>query len=574
MKGNVAMKIAPCWIANSGTTVTLNVLDDLSTKLLGSVPPTDRLRHLQSLISQKSYSELAEYAIDYETFGIDDVSELLLIRQVLAFYQKLECLPLGIDKEQVAYNSFLDAEQKCSTMNALFRSDPYLLSFSSSSRAILARAREIISGCLGKVPSIAALRLRFGPGATTEIKAGLCSDQYKLAAQPSCSEELLRSPFFNDLVREMPHWAEAHAVYSDEDIWRLNVSIKHSKLVFVPKNAKTFRGIMTQPTLNGLLQNAIGDYMSTRLLKAGLNLADQTINQRLARAGSMQGHVATLDLKSASDTLSYGLIKNLMPEDWFLLLNETRCRTMQYRSDDPVRLSQFSSMGNGFTFPLESLVFWSLGRAILERNQGGILSVYGDDIIISTELVGQLTEVLEVCGFTVNDRKSFVSGPFRESCGADYFRGFDIRPYFQKQEISAMTLFSMYNFFYRRYERDFCEEILSYIPIELRLYGPDHYGDGHLVSDTWNPLVTRRMRRDGYGGVLFRTYRLTPRKHISLYPGDHITPLYQLYIRGDGNQRSLLKREVATEFSRSGRAFYALKGTEGYEIVSIYTFAR
>jgi len=101
-------------------------------------------------------------------------------------------------------------------------------------------------------------------------------------------------------------------------------------------------------------------------------------------------------------------------------------------------------MGNGFTFELETAVFLAIIlavrnlRAVSEPLEalitpGRDVLVYGDDIIIPTEYASDVVSALSYCGFKTNDSKSFVEGPFRESCGGDYFRGVDVRPYFLKE---------------------------------------------------------------------------------------------------------------------------------------------
>jgi hypothetical protein len=86
-------------------------------------------------------------------------------------------------------------------------------------------------------------------------------------------------------------------------------------------------------------------------------------------------------------------------------------------------------MGNGFCFPLETLIFASLCEtAYQESSLPSDYSVYGDDIIVRKSVANRVVELLKLCGFTVNRDKTFLSGPFRESCGADWFKGEDVRP--------------------------------------------------------------------------------------------------------------------------------------------------
>jgi len=234
-------------------------------------------------------------------------------------------------------------------------------------------------------------------------------------------------------------------------------------------------------------------------------------------------------------------------------------------------------MGNGYTFPLETLIFWAIARTCVRS--GGIVSVYGDDIIVPSEDYEQLCYVLRAAGFSPNKTKSFSTGPFRESCGADYFYGIDIRPTYVKDVISVETLYVLHNFFYRASRLEEANYLHDLIPDHLRLYGPDGYGDGHLLRDDPGPYLTRtrRLKRSGWGGFLFRSFRRIGTKNISLYPGDYITPLYVLYVRGDnpdiishvfGGQ----PLSTPMEFAEDGRPLYDRRGTAGYEEVSIYTF--
>jgi len=75
------------------------------------------------------------------------------------------------------------------------------------------------------------------------------------------------------------------------------------------------------------------------------------------------------------------------------------------------------------------LLFASLCHAAAcESNQKPEFKVYGDDIIVRNGVFTPLLSLLTVCGFRVNPRKTFSTGPFRESCGADWFFGEDVRP--------------------------------------------------------------------------------------------------------------------------------------------------
>ena len=150
----------------------------------------------------------------------------------------------------------------------------------------------------------------------------------------------------------------------------------------------------------------------------------------LARRGSETGLLATLDLKGASDSVSVALCELLLPPDWFEHLVNTRSQigTVEGRV---VPYAKLSSMGNGYTFELETLIFYALSCT-----HSGIgnkwTHVYGDDIIVTSDLAEPLALTLAEVGFDLNSDKSFWNGPFRESCGGHYWNGRDVTPFYLK----------------------------------------------------------------------------------------------------------------------------------------------
>jgi hypothetical protein len=98
-----------------------------------------------------------------------------------------------------------------------------------------------------------------------------------------------------------------------------------------------------------------------------------------------------------------------------------------------LELEMFSSMGNGYTFPLESLLFFSVVEALVLAEQLHLCSVYGDDIIVPQDRASDVIEALNFLGFKVNIKKSFLAGSFFESCGTDWFKGQEVRPFFLRR---------------------------------------------------------------------------------------------------------------------------------------------
>jgi hypothetical protein len=88
-------------------------------------------------------------------------------------------------------------------------------------------------------------------------------------------------------------------------------------------------------------------------------------------------------------------------------MDRLRCKYGKL-GDELVHYEKYSSMGNGFTFELESLIFWGLARAVVGNN--GTVGVYGDDVVIPSKLAPEFIELCQFCGFRVNAKKTHVSG--------------------------------------------------------------------------------------------------------------------------------------------------------------------
>jgi hypothetical protein len=508
---------------------SLDILRDLA--LSHALDGGQEGKKIARLIRRERFSELCEYELDYNAAG-HTAATLIHCRQALAFFSKLENLEIGVDKEWVAWRKFEQAEDDCRETNRLLRLwQRGEVSFPPRVETWFFKAQRKIAQVLGPVPKLEELGFRFGKGATTLTRKRGASLREKFRAGFSCSEELF--PMAKAILEELPVLADVTATMSrvDEDgeEWLLvPIHIHDGKLDFVPKNAKTYRAVVAEPVLNGLIQLALGDHMTRRLAAFGVDLRDQTRNQRLALMGSVSNDLATLDLSSASDTISKELVFHLLPLEWASLLARARTGHILYKGKR-LTLEKFSSMGNGFTFPLESLIFWALTRAVCSADDE--VSVYGDDIICPSARYHEVVELLKFSGFTVNEKKSFHNGPFRESCGCDYFRGIDIRPYYQKDWVSPRTLFILHNHYVRAYDDERAKNVLRFIHPSLHLYGPDGYGDGHLLG-SYNPGRRLRHYRSGYAGHIFNTFTPKGRKDIRpALPGDCVLPSYSIYQR-------------------------------------------
>lgn len=240
--------------------------------------------------------------------------------------------------------------------------------------------------------------------------------------------------------------------YSSTSPWfdENHTVLKGNRMSFVPKTTETARPIAVEPTFNVAYQQAVGQHVRSRLKKVGIDLNDQTRNKNAAQS-AMRTRMATIDLKSASDTLSYETVRAILPPDWFQLLAELRSPMTRMPNGKWRHLEKFSSMGNGFNFELETLIFFCICKACDVKKP----LVYGDDIIVPQEKAPLVIKALEFMGFLVNTEKTFTQGNFFESCGGHYLYGIDVTPAYQKKFLNCEEeIIRFHNRLYRWALRD------------------------------------------------------------------------------------------------------------------------
>jgi hypothetical protein len=217
------------------------------------------------------------------------------------------------------------------------------------------------------------------------------------------------------------------------------------EVLLVPKTLKTPRIIAREPTCMQYTQQALLAMITDGIAHSDnmdnfVGFIDQEPNQVLAREGSRDGSLATLDLSEASDSVSNQLVRLMMTRYPHLAEGIDACRSR--KADVPghgvKRLAKFASMGSALTFPVEAMVFATLVFLGIQdglnrpltykdiKSFKGQVRIYGDDIVIPVGFVRPVVARLETFGFLVNSSKSFWTGKFRESCGKEYFAANDV----------------------------------------------------------------------------------------------------------------------------------------------------
>lgn len=356
---------------------------------------------------------------------------------VSEYLSKSDFLKTGIDTSAAALQRFNTAEAKCKETNNRLRS------WSGATPALhsrIFRMQRKISDILGPLELPRVLELcRWGPGATADLSRVECQVDIKQSKVPSITTSA--KPYGRALLESDPHWFGAITGIIPEGRYSVLDTafdvIEWNRVVMVPKNAKTKRTIAAEPTLNGYIQQGVGRYIRRRLKRFGVDLNNQEINQAWASL-ARDLDLATLDLKAASDTIARVLVYQLLPLDWYLFMDSIRSKDYKFNGKRHV-YEKFSSMGNAFTFELESLIFHALLEVCEEEAWEGLIphsvpicSVYGDDLICTKMAVPLVLETLAYCGFELNLDKSHMGGQFFESCGEHYYGQTKVTPAYQK----------------------------------------------------------------------------------------------------------------------------------------------
>jgi hypothetical protein len=253
---------------------------------------------------------------------------------------------------------------------------------------------------------------------------------------------------YRSMVSNHPVWASAERQRFDT----LGVSIVEGcNLFFAPKYSHIARTCSTQPAINMLLQKGVDGFILERLREVGIDLSIQArLNQDLARQGSVDGSFATIDLTSASDCVSLALGRRL-PQPLQSWVFATRTARTTYRGER-IELGMVSMMGNGFTFSLQTAIFASVVQAAyaleglpFRRGRSKNWGVFGDDIIVVAKAYAKVCRLLELLGFERNGDKSFHVGYFRESCGADWFKGYPVRGVYLRRLKTDVDRYSAIN---------------------------------------------------------------------------------------------------------------------------------
>jgi hypothetical protein len=406
------------------------------------------------------------------------------VRQVTLLYGKIE-MECSDARNQEAIDKFVACEQD---IKDLHLSKDQLLRFNKMRTRLFG---DVLSR-LDIETAVGELIPRHGPGKTAD---GLFANaKYDLREWTQRLESVF--PFLDNVLPNPRHYKVLESVDFLEPGRERPV-----KVTLVPKTPKSPRIIAIEPTCMQYAQQAI----SRRLVRylehpdsyasGFLGFTHQEPNQLMAKRGSEDSSLATIDLSDASDRVSNVLVEELFAAYTNIAEGVQASRSLTAtlpRDAGVIQLSKFASMGSALCFPVEAMVFLTIVFCAIQSQHSqrmtdseilslkGKVRVYGDDIVVPSEYVHSVMSELEAFGLRVNSKKSFWTGRFRESCGKEYYAGVDVSivrirkvfPSSRSNVASVVSLVSTRNQFYNagywtttRFLDEYLGKILGYFPI-------------------------------------------------------------------------------------------------------------
>jgi len=361
--------------------------------------------------------------------------------------------------------------------------------------ALFPHSRKVLTIVLGMLDKVSGIltnslgsydpsdwRFKHGPGAVAEFTG--IANKYSWRAWSETLET--EFPYADYAFHSYSAWARRCDHLPD-----VGCENQSSRMVAVPKSYSKPRLIAAEPSANQWCQQNLWHYFSDRSaacwIGSFVRFRDQRLNQELARIGSRDGSLATVDLSAASDRVSCHVVGQAFRRNSRLLsaLRATRTRSvgqsLSARAPEVIRLRKFSTMGSACTFPVESLIFLcvAVSCALVKRRLNatlrnieslrGTIAVFGDDIVIPSDCRELLEQSLELLQFKINDAKTFWTGEFRESCGVDAFRGVDVTPaywhgWYDGKPASLASVVATTNNFYQKFMLSTAAYLASTLP--------------------------------------------------------------------------------------------------------------
>lgn len=376
------------------------------------------------------------------------------LRQVCLFTYKCKSHEVTIKQKESAVSGFQARNSLCQDLSYSFYR---IQSEERSEQGQTLRIAKLLIGIITANIDWRDIKPSHGPGAVSDAKRAGVSKWEKLDGR-CCRVTDKYYPISEYFTPSPGAFNHASAEFVDPVC----------KLSIVPKDRRGPRVICTQPVglmwiqqgqrrvLERCIETSSVLQSNRHYVTEGLETTasagfssikfdKQENNGALALESSLTREFATIDLKDASDLVSWGLVRYLFGRgtSGFLAASRaTHVRLTRLKSSS-IRLHMYAPMGSAMCFPVESLVFWALATAAclvsrgvtydelvrskrptkwLSLNRSEVF-VFGDDILVRSEACKDVCDRLKGVGLVPNLSKTFYRGFYRESCGVDAFHG-------------------------------------------------------------------------------------------------------------------------------------------------------
>jgi hypothetical protein len=446
---------------------------------------------------------------DQNAFPPDVVARTVdSIRQICLAFKKIE-LPCTPNRTFKALENFIEIERSFD-----------MLTLSGEDTEIFLRVSSLLWGSRFYAERVDSILPRHGPGATSERISGNQKFAWKFWHERLEPYLPLIDGGFPISCGELP--------FRGSELEDVIVLSKDSELPVrvtpVPKTLKGPRIIAIEPCCMQYAQQGIRriiyDSIESYWLTSGhINFRDQSINQSLALMASKNREYATIDLSDASDRVPYQLALQMFNANPDFRDAIDACRSTHAAMPDGSiigPLNKFASMGSALCFPVEAMYFYTICviASLVAKNLpiswstiklvAKDIYVYGDDIIVPTDVATTVLDYLHKYNCKVNDRKTFYRGSFRESCGVDAYRGYAVKPVYvgmvlpenRQQSHEFLSNVETANLFFRKgYLRTSIlifskiEEVFGKLPTvseSSHVIGRNHYWHKDPSRKRWN----------------------------------------------------------------------------------------
>lgn len=412
---------------------------------------------------------------------VPDTNSIFAVRQACLSFGKIQ-LECSKERKAVALDGYLQCEKNLQVSD-LNTSDELLSELVGMSTLLFREVFTLMDSDVYK----GNIRGKHGPGKTADRLSG--NAKYDVVEWPARLEAefpygdcAIPNPGYNYM------YCRVKALEPGQE--------RPAKVTLVPKTLEKPRVISVEPTAMQYQQQGIAeklvDYLERdKILSGMIGFVAQEPNQLLARVGSRDGSLATLDLSEASDRVSNQHVRGMLQRwpSFMRAVDACRSRKAVMPGGKILRLVKFASMGSALCFPFEAMVFLSiifLGIQDTQKRQftrrdflsfHGKVRVYGDDIVVPVETTLSVIHRLEAFGYKVNVHKSFWNGMFRESCGKEYYDGSDVSITRVRRVLPA--------------SRDDVREIISAVALRNQFYSAGLWGVAKHLDELLGPVLKR-----------------------------------------------------------------------------------